>query len=74
MLVLKGLICPTAYETLNHGIILCTMAETIPSLVFKVSIENENYPRMNSERDGKQNLNSEKANNENREINGLREL
>lgn len=70
-LVNDTLICPTAYEVLNHNVILCTKAENIFSLTCDVGSENENDPQMDNqdeEVEGKLNFNAQKANRENHEL------
>lgn len=45
------LICPTAYEVLNHNAILYTKTENTSNLADDINWENENYRKMDNNED-----------------------
>lgn len=65
------LIRPTAYEPLNHNVILYTKAENISSLAYGVSPENGNDPQVGNEDEEADNSREDKS--EDHEINDFGE-
>lgn len=47
------LICPTAYETLNHDVLLYTKGENTSNRAYDINSGNENNPLMDNKEDKK---------------------